>query len=138
MGLLQRFKTGLLKSREGFTQHLETLFSFGKLDPQFFEELEETLILGDVGATASSVLVKELADQARQGKVKDREAVKELLISRITRLLDHPEPAPDSSSLPLVILLVGVNGSGKTTTCWLREILFGRRRSINFKSGRSG
>lgn len=116
MGLLQRFKTGLLKSRQGFTRRLEVLFSPGEVNAQFFEQLEETLILGDVGAATASALVEELQDQARRGRIKDRQAVKELLISRITELLDNPEQAVDTGPLPLVILLVGVNGTGKTTT----------------------
>ncbi len=116
MGLLERFKTGLLKSRQGFTRRLEALFSPGEINAQFFEQLEETLILGDVGVAAATTLVETLSDQARRERIKDRQAAKELLISSITGLLDYPEQVVDTGPHPLVILLVGVNGTGKTTT----------------------
>ncbi|HHX86553.1 MAG TPA: signal recognition particle-docking protein FtsY, partial [Firmicutes bacterium] len=62
MGLLQRFKTGLLKSKQGFARQLDLLFNPGEVTPEFFEELEEALILGDVGAATASLLVDELQE----------------------------------------------------------------------------
>ncbi len=116
MGLLERFKTGLHKSRQDFTRRLETLFTSGDVNTEFFEELEETLILGDVGAAVASTLVEELRDQVRRGNLRDRQAAKEQLISNITGLLESSAQPEDMGPHPLVILLVGVNGTGKTTT----------------------
>ncbi len=114
MNLLQRFKTGLTKSRQEFTRRLGQLFTPGEITPEFFEQLEEALILGDVGAVTASELVEELQDRARQERFKEKEAVKGLLVSQITELLETP--VLNLETEPLVILLVGVNGSGKTTT----------------------
>ena len=114
MNLLQRFKTGLTKSRQEFTRRLGQLFTPGEITPEFFEQLEEALILGDVGAVTASELVEALQDRARQERLKEKEAVKGLLVSQITELLETP--VLNLETEPLVILLVGVNGSGKTTT----------------------
>lgn len=116
MGLVERFKAGLARSREGFLQHLDRLFREGELDEEFYEGLEEALILGDVGVEAALKLIDQLRREAGRLKIRGREEARQLLIREIESILTLPEKREEAGPDPLVILLVGVNGSGKTTT----------------------
>ena len=116
MSLLERFKAGLARSREGFARRLDFLFKEGEVNEAFYEELEETLIAGDVGVETSLKLVEQLRQDAARSRLKEREAVRELLSQKLIETLTAPEEAPATIEPPLVILLVGVNGAGKTTT----------------------
>ncbi|NLA26551.1 MAG: adenylyl-sulfate kinase, partial [Firmicutes bacterium] len=116
MNLVERFKAGLARSKEGFLRRLEHLFREGELNAEFYEELEEALILGDVGVEAVLKLVEKLRREAGRLKLRSRDEARELLIQEITAMLSLPEAQSEHGQGPLVILLVGVNGSGKTTT----------------------
>jgi len=116
MSMLDRFKTGLTRSREGFVRRLDFLFKEGEINQEFFDELEETLITGDVGVEASLKLVEQIRQEACRIRLREREAARDLLVQKLTELLSEPVSAPPDYELPLVILLVGVNGAGKTTT----------------------
>ncbi|HOL17715.1 MAG TPA: signal recognition particle-docking protein FtsY [Bacillota bacterium] len=116
MSLLERFKAGLARSRQGFARRLDFLFKEGELNEAFYQELEEALIAGDVGVETSLKLVEQLRQDAARNRLKEREAVRELLLQKLTEILTAPEEEPAPIEPPLVILLVGVNGSGKTTT----------------------
>ncbi len=116
MSLFDRFKAGLARSKAGFVRRLDFLFGQGEINDDFFNELEEALILGDVGVNATLKLVEELKEEARRQKLKERAAVRELLIEKITGLLTFPKHDSRIELPPEVILIVGVNGSGKTTT----------------------
>ena len=116
MSIIQRLKAGLAKSRDGFARRLNSLFREGEVNESFYEEIEETLISGDVGVETTLKLLEELRQEVRQEKIRERAQVKELLQQKIIRLLDLPREEREPDQPPLVILLIGVNGSGKTTT----------------------
>lgn len=116
MGILERFKNGLARSRAGFIRHLDHLFGEGELNEAFYQELEEILITGDVGVEASLKLVGQLKEESHRAGLRERAAARDLLVKTLTELLDVPANETVPSEGPLVILMIGVNGSGKTTT----------------------
>jgi fused signal recognition particle receptor len=116
LSLLERFKKGLARSREGFSRRLDHLFHRGEIDEEFYLELEEVLIAGDVGVETGLKLVDQLKEEVGRARLKERAAARELLVQLIAARLSAPEAAPLPEERPRVILLVGVNGSGKTTT----------------------
>jgi len=97
MSIIQRLKAGLAKSRDGFARRLNSLFREGEVNESFYEEIEETLISGDVGVETTLKLLEELRQEVRQEKIRERAQVKELLQQKIIRLLDLPreEREPD-------------------------------------------
>ena len=116
MTKIERFKSSLARSRSGFLDRLKDLIRGGDLDDVFFEQLEEILISGDVGVETTLKLVEELKGEAARQKVTDRETFGSLMEQKISALLAAPVVPLKSTEPPLLILLVGVNGSGKTTT----------------------
>ncbi len=116
MSLFDKFKSGFARSRSGFAGHLESLFNRGELNDEFYDELEEILVSGDVGIETSLKLVAELKDEAKDSKVKTAEDFKELLQNKLLAILQSGSETTFPTGKPLVILMVGVNGSGKTTS----------------------
>jgi fused signal recognition particle receptor len=116
MSLFEKFKNGLARSRSGFAGHLESLFTRGELNDDFYDELEEILVSGDVGIETSLKLVAELKDEANAGKTRTAEDFRDLLQNKILAILQTGSEQSFPAEKPLVILLVGVNGSGKTTS----------------------
>ncbi|NLI70990.1 MAG: signal recognition particle-docking protein FtsY [Firmicutes bacterium] len=129
MSLFDKFKSGLERSRKNFGQRLEHLFRGREITDAFFEELEEGLILGDVGAETSENIIESLREELQDKRITDAARVKEILARQLIGLLSHYPVLPerDIFDTPLVILVVGVNGSGKTTTIgklahrWIRN-----------------
>ena len=115
MGFFDKLKDKLVKTRQGFIEKVETIFTGRKIDNATLEELEETLISSDVGAKASSVIITALREKAKKGE-NGLDSVKELLKNEMSALLGDPDPVTVSSAHPFVILAIGVNGVGKTTT----------------------
>lgn len=116
MGFFDRLKEGLSKTRKGLVEKVESLFTGRKIDDAMLEELEEILIMSDVGAKASSDIMAVIREKARKGEAKDVDSVKDLLKREMTDLLGDVQPIATSDNRPYVILAVGVNGVGKTTT----------------------
>ncbi|MGI5920127.1 MAG: signal recognition particle-docking protein FtsY [Syntrophomonadaceae bacterium] len=118
MGLFDKLKQGLSKTRQNITGKIETLVkSSSKLDDDFFEELEEILIQADVGVNTSLELVDNIRKAIKKEKINDPSKVTELLKMEVARILDSPAvPLNISAQPPTVILVVGVNGAGKTTS----------------------
>jgi len=118
VSLMERFKTGLSKTRKNIGDKIDTLIkSTRKLDDEFWEELEDILIQADVGMNTSLELVGKIKMAAAKRKIKEPEEVTGLIQDEITQLLGNsPEPLNISGSGPAVILVVGVNGAGKTTS----------------------
>ncbi len=116
MSLIEQFKKSLSRSRSGFTDRLNSLFAGGELNEEFYEELDEILVSGDTGVQTSLMMVEQLKEEARQQKIKTREEVRELLLQKLTGILSSEQKEVEASEKPHVILLVGVNGSGKTTS----------------------
>ncbi len=116
MSLMDQFKSGLARSRDGFIGRLGGLFSGGDIDQEFYDELEEILVSGDVGVQTSIKLVERLQDEIKGRKIKEREEAKNLLLELIVQIMGSAEITNEPDQKPYVILLVGVNGSGKTTS----------------------
>lgn len=116
MGLFDKLKQGLQKTRQGFVDKVELLFNRRKIDEELFEELEELLIASDVGVQTTTQLVDALRREAKQRHLSDAEALTELLREQLRGQL-QAEFAMDIQPGRLnVVVVVGVNGVGKTTT----------------------
>lgn len=116
MGLFDRLKEGLAKTRKGFVERVESIFAGKKIDEETLEELEEILITSDIGTKATAEIVDFLKDKAKKGEIKDSGSVKEYLKEEMVSLLGSSQPLVLFGEKPFVILAVGVNGVGKTTT----------------------
>lgn len=116
MGLFEKLKAGLRKTKDSMMGKIERLLhSFTKIDDELFEELEETLILCDIGVNTSVNICEELRNRVKQQGVTDPSLIKDMLKEVITDMLGEDQPL-DLSTTPSVILVIGVNGAGKTTT----------------------
>ena len=116
MGFFLIFKNGLRKTKNSMMGKIEGLLKkFSKIDEELFEELEETLILCDIGVNTSVKICDELRDRVKKENVKDPEMIRDMLKDVIADMLGEDQPL-DMSTTPSVILVIGVNGVGKTTT----------------------
>ncbi|TXH95123.1 MAG: signal recognition particle-docking protein FtsY [Rheinheimera sp.] len=117
-GFFARLKQGLAKTSQNLGSGLASLFLGKKIDDELYEELETQLLLADVGVETTQKLIKQLVVDANRRELKDAEALYEKLQDEMALLLDKVEQPLqiDSSTGPYVILMVGVNGVGKTTT----------------------
>lgn len=116
MGFLDKLKAGLLKTKHNIVERVETILQTRKLDDAAIDEIEEVLIMADVGVQAASDIIGALRLKAAQGELRTVEAVKDYLRAEMTKLLGNPRPLVLFGEKPFVILAVGVNGVGKTTT----------------------
>jgi len=116
MKFFERLKEGLAKTKKGFIEKVETLFTGRKIDEEALEELEEILITADVGTKAAGEIMASLREKAKRGEVKDADSLKEAMKKEMVLILGQPHPLVVHGSQPFVILAVGVNGVGKTTT----------------------
>ncbi len=114
MGLFSKLKAVLTKTRDGISKKLTELFAKNKIGEEFYEELEDILISADVSVKTTMEIVDEIRDVAIKEKCKDKEYVTNLLKKELFETLDYAEKIEFKS--PAVIMLVGVNGVGKTTT----------------------
>ena len=116
MGFFEKLKAGLKKTKDSMMGKIERLLnSFTKIDEDLFEELEETLITSDIGVVTSEKICDELRSRVKAKGVTDPHEVKDLLKEIIAEMLGEEIPL-DLSTVPSVILVIGVNGVGKTTT----------------------
>jgi fused signal recognition particle receptor len=118
LGFFARFKQSLTKTRLSIGSGLYSLFSGKKIDADLFEELEEQLILADIGVDTTLKIIDKLTAQANRKQLKDAEALYTLLKEDLSGILQEVEQplVIDETKSPYVILMVGVNGVGKTTT----------------------
>ena len=116
MGLFDKLKESLTKTRKSFVEKVEAVFVDRNIDETTLEELEEILIMSDVGTKATAEIMKALQERALKGELKDVASVKDLLKKEMTEMLGNPEPITIQGDKPFIILTVGVNGVGKTTT----------------------
>lgn len=115
-GFFEKLRNGLKKTKDGFLGKIELLMnSFTKIDEDFFEELEEMLILSDIGAETSMDICDKLRAAVKRTGATDPNDVKQLLKDIISEMLTGGNEL-DLSSKPAVIMVIGVNGAGKTTT----------------------
>ena len=116
MGFFDKLKQGLIKTKNAIVDKIDGLFkSFVKVDEELFEELEELLISADIGVNTSMEILDELRDTVKENRIKDPAEVKKELFDILRRMIGEHEPL-NLSTKPSVILVIGVNGVGKTTS----------------------
>ena len=117
MSFFDKLKQGLAKTKETISNKVNSVFSnFRKVDEELLEELEEALILSDVGVETSMKIVDNLRKRVKLEKIEDAEKVKDALKDEIYNILNEKENSLNLSTVPAVMLVVGVNGAGKTTS----------------------
>ena len=117
MGFFDKLKSGLNKTKESFNEKINNVFSnFRKVDEDFLEELEEILIMSDIGVETSTKIINNLRERMKKEKIEDEEEVKKVLREEMKNILDVTDVQLKLNTKPSVILVVGVNGVGKTTS----------------------
>ncbi len=116
-GFFKRLVEGLTKTRDNIAAGIDAVFSgFSKIDEEFYEEIEEILVMGDLGVRATESILESLKQKVKEQHIKDPAACKELLISSIKEQMEVGETAYRFEEERAVVLVIGVNGVGKTTT----------------------
>ena len=117
MGFFDKLKNGLNKTKESFNEKINNVFSnFRKVDEDFLEELEEILIMSDIGVETSTKIINNLRERMKKQKIEDEEELKKALREEMQNILDVTDIQLHLNTKPSVILVVGVNGVGKTTS----------------------
>jgi fused signal recognition particle receptor len=116
-GFFARLKEGLSKTRNNIVNGIDSVFSgFSSIDEDFYEELEEILIMGDIGVNATTEIIERLQVQVKEKHIKEPSDCKQLLIDSIKEQMRVDETAYEFESRQSIIMVIGVNGVGKTTT----------------------
>ena len=117
MGFFDKLKGGLSKTKSSFDEKMNNVFSgFRKVDEELLEELEEALIMSDVGTETTLKIVDNLRTRIKKENIKDEQEVKQALKEVIKEIMDNTDNSLKLETKPAVILVVGVNGVGKTTS----------------------
>ena len=117
MGFFDKLKNGLNKTKKSFDEKINNVFSsFRKVDEDFLEELEEILIMSDIGMDTSVKIINHLRERIKKEKIEDEEDVKKVLREEMQKILEVTDINLHLNTKPSVILVVGVNGVGKTTS----------------------
>ena len=117
LGFFARLKAGLSKTRENIVKGIDRVFSgFSSIDEEFYEELEEILIMGDIGVKATEEILDNLRKRVKQDHIKEPADCKEILIESIKEQMQVGETAYEFETKQSIVFVIGVNGVGKTTT----------------------
>ena len=117
MGFFEKLKRGMNKTKNAFDEKINDVFkSFRKVDEDFLDELEEILIMSDIGVDTSVEIINNLRNKIKKEKLQDEEDVKKALREEMQNILDVTDVSLHLNTNPSVILVVGVNGVGKTTS----------------------
>ena len=130
MSFFDRLKQGLTKTRDNFTRKIETMvLGYADISEDFYDELEETLIMADVGMSTTEKLMAAVRRGVKQKEIKAPADVKPFLAKEIAALLDNENKqiAAPPQTAPTVILIIGVNGAGKTTTLGKLSAYYGEQ-----------
>ena len=130
-GFWSRLVSGLTKTRDNIVSGFDSIFNgFSNIDDDFYEEIEEILIMGDIGVNATESIMESLRQKVKENRIKEPSACKELLIHSIKEQMDVGRP-PSAS-------LRASSKIRESAWCWRRRTRFGRRREASLPSGRTG
>ena len=116
-GFFKRLVEGLTKTRNNIVSGIDYIFSgFSAIDEDFYEEIEEILIMGDLGINATTAIIEDLKQKVKEQHIKEPSACKQLLIDSIKAQMNVGETAYEFENRQSVVLVIGVNGVGKTTS----------------------
>ncbi|MBO6113495.1 MAG: signal recognition particle-docking protein FtsY [Lachnospiraceae bacterium] len=115
-GFFARLKEGLTKSRNSFAESFANLFKANEIDDDFYDELEETLVMADLGVETTEKIIDDLKVKVKEQKIKEAEACKQLIVNIIRDQMSVDDTAYDFEDKKTVVLVIGVNGVGKTTS----------------------
>ena len=116
-GFFRRLVSGLTKTRDNIVSGMDSIFhGFSRIDDDFYEELEETLIMGDLGVRATMDIIEDLKEKVKEQHIKEPLECRQLLIDSIREQMDVGETAYEFENRTSVVFVIGVNGVGKTTT----------------------
>lgn len=117
MGFFDKLKQGLTKTKTSFNEKINDVFSnFRKVDEEFLEELEEMLIMSDIGVDTSVKIINQLRERMKKEKIEEEEQVKQVLREEMQNILEIKNKDLHLSTKPSIIMVIGVNGVGKTTS----------------------
>ncbi len=117
MGFFEKLKEGLSKTRKGITEKIDqVLVSFGKVDEELFDELEEVLVTADLGVDTSVRIIDDTRKKVKERRITDPLKIKELIKETLIEILGEETQMLDIEPSPAVIMVIGVNGVGKTTS----------------------
>ena len=116
-GFFKRLVSGLTKTRDNIVSGMDSIFhGFSNIDEDFYEELEEVLIMGDLGVQATEEILDDLRGKVKERHIKEPADCRQILIDSIKEQMDVGETAYEFEDRTSVVMVVGVNGVGKTTT----------------------
>ncbi len=116
-GFFSKLVAGLTKTRDNIVSGIDSIFNgFSSIDDEFYEELEEILIMGDIGINATTSIMDDLKEKVKENKIKNPVDCKELLINSIKEQMELGDNAYEFENKMSIILVIGVNGVGKTTS----------------------
>ena len=117
MGFFDKLKQGMNKTKSSFDEKINHVFkSFQKVDEDFLDELEEILIMSDIGMDTSIKIIGNLRERLKKEKIQEEEEIKQALREEMQKILDVTDINLHLETKPSVILVIGVNGVGKTTS----------------------
>ena len=117
MGFFRKLVSGLSKTRDNIVSGMDSIFhGFSQIDDDFYEELEEVLIMGDLGVQATDDILENLKAKVKEQHIKEPVQCREILIESIKEQMDVGETAYEFEEKTSVVMVIGVNGVGKTTT----------------------
>lgn len=124
----EKLQQGLSKTRDGIVKGIDNVFSgYSSIDDDFYEELEETLIMGDIGINATSRIIDQLREQVKEQRISDPAKCKALLIQDIWQQMKIEDGAYDFEDKKSVVFVIGVNGVGKTTSVGKLAAIFKKK-----------
>ncbi len=116
-GFFRRLVDGLTKTRNNIVAGIDSIFNgFSSIDDDFYEEIEEILVMGDIGINTTTAIIENLKNEVEEKRIKEPAECKQLLIDVIKKQMDVGETAYEFENRKSVVLVIGVNGVGKTTT----------------------
>ena len=116
-GFFKRLVSGLAKTRDNIVSGIDSIFSgFSSIDEDFYEEIEEILVMGDIGINATTAIIENLKEQVAQQHIKDPQECKQLLLNGIKQQMEVDNTEYKFENQKSVVLVIGVNGVGKTTS----------------------